>query len=75
MNRRERDLRRTLSAVAIQNAARLTDVSQTRGNHLRAIITKGSTSVSLIAPLSSGDRRSLHHLEAFARRTLRGIAP
>jgi hypothetical protein len=75
VNRRERDLRRLFSDIASKNAARLTSVSQSRGNHLRAIVTKNGVSFAFIAALSPGDCRSLHHLEAFARRTLRAAAP
>jgi hypothetical protein len=75
MTRHERDLRRLMLALADEGGARFVALQPTRGGHSRAVLNKSGVDVSLIAGASPSDRRWQRSFTAFARRTLRAIAP
>jgi hypothetical protein len=71
-NRRTRDLKRSLTAIAQPFGAAVT-IELTGSGHIRAIIVLGDTTLSIVTAATPSDWRSQRNLEAFARRKLRAL--
>jgi hypothetical protein len=72
MKRRERDLQRTMSAVAGQERARLIGIESNNRGHLRiGFLTATGVSTSICVPGTPSDVRGWHNEVMRARRVLR----
>jgi hypothetical protein len=58
MTRRQRDLRRLLVDIAEQHGAKLVDIRNTNGGHLRATFAKDKTNIAMILGSSPGRLQS-----------------
>jgi hypothetical protein len=72
-DRRIRDLRRLLQAVAEPYGATVA-IERANGGHLRSTFVRGPHSIFIISSFSPGDRRARWNVTADARRALKHMA-
>jgi hypothetical protein len=74
-DRRLRDLRRSLDAIAETCGVAFEGIELTGGGHYRATFRCGNVVVPIYMSATPSDWRAQHKIKAFARRKLRSMVP